>query len=385
MNIREIVKHTCANMIAGNTTLIQGPPGFAKTDVTAGVIAPWWKNHNKGKRVGYSTFFMATQTPIGVTGLPWKGTLTHGDKSWTITDPALPEWYIAYCMETGQPLPADQFDTVILVIEEYGQGSAETKRAVAELLRAGGTGKYYLPGHSPVIALSNEDARDGVTKDFDFLIGRRNQITVEGSEEIWREDFAEHPYQWKGRTWRVTPETKVWARQNPLTLFEKRPDKQGPWCNPRSVTMMDRYVQSISQMNGGRAPIDDSGFTTTIAGYIGMPAARSYVTTLQFALDLPTLEQVVANPLDTDVPNKADLQMLMAYSLAANVKPDQLGPVIQYMSKDTKPRMPKDMAITFISSLIRRNYRDFIDLPAMQAWINKNAYLVSAVTAISKA
>lgn len=384
MNIREIVKHTCANMVAGNTTLIQGPPGFAKTDVTAGVIAPWWKEYNPGKRVGYSTTFMANQSPISATGLPWKGTLTHGEKSWTITDPAIPEWYLAYDMETGQRLPASEFDTVILVIEEWGQGNPDTKRAYSEILRAGGTGKFYLPGHSPVIALSNEDARDGVTKEFDFLIGRRNQITVDGSEEVWREDFADKPYQWKGRKWLVMPETKVWARQNPTILFEPRPKKQGPWCNPRSVTMMDRYVQVMMEMNGGKPPVDDPNFITTVAGYIGTPAARSYVATLTFALELPTIEQIALDPEGTPVPISADRQMLMAYSLAGHVKPDQLGQVIKYITKDGKPRMPRDLAITFISSLIRRDYRTFIDLPAMQAWINKNAFLVSAVTALSK-
>lgn len=384
MNLRSIFTHTCANMVAGNATLIQGPPGFGKTDLMA-KVAKWWRDYHPGKRVGYSTFFMATQSPIGFTGLPWKGTLTHGDKSWTITDPALPQWYMAYDMDTGIVLPASEFDTVFLVIEEWGQGQPETKRAGAEVLRAGGTPPHYLPPGSAIVALSNVDPRDGVTKEFDFIIGRRNELTVDGSVDIWLDDFAEHPYTWQGRTWNVTPATKVWAKTNPLLMFEKRPDKQGPWGNPRSVTQMDRYVQVISKMSGGKPPVDDIDFTSACAGYVGMPVARSYVSQLQFALTLPSLEDVVADPEGTPVPVKADLQMLMAYEMAGRVQPEQLGPVITYMTKDSKPRMPKDMAITFVSSLMRRDYRRFIDLPAMEKWIHKHAYLVSAVTALSKA
>lgn len=384
MNLRGVYKQTCANLLAGNTTLITSDPGVGKTDLMA-KVARWWHAQHSGKRVGYSTFFMATQSPIGFTGLPWKSTLKHGDKEWTITDPAIPEWYMAYDMETGKRLPASEFETVLLVIEEWGQGSPDTKRAAAEVLRAGGTPPFYLPPGSGRIALSNVDARDGVLKDFDFLINRRGVLHAEGDFDVWDQDFASFPYEWQGKQWTVMPETRAWAKQNPNLLFEKRPDKQAPWGTARSVTNADRYVQAITEMNGGKIPIEDPDFTSAIAGHVGMPVARSYVATLQFSLELPSLEDVVANPLDTPVPNRADLQMLMSYGLAARVQPDQLGPVIEYMSKDGKPRMPKDMAITFISSLIRRDYKRFINVPAMTAWVHKNAYLVSAVTALSKA
>lgn len=402
MNLRQAFKQLQADILAGNAAILQGPPGFGKTDLMA-KLARWYHGHMKAQspnsRVGFSCFFMATQTPIGFTGLPWKGERTYqGVQSgvdgatgvpiyeqhkYTVTDPAIPQWYMATDLDTGEVRPANLFDGVLLVIEEWGQGAPETKRAGAEVLRIGGTPPFFLPPGSPRIACSNVDARDGVTKEFDFIIGRRASRTITGDVDVWIEDFADRPYSWGGREWNVLPFTKAWAKQHSEILFEGKPDKQGPWCNPRSLTMADRYVQTITELSGGVTPVNESTFIEGLEGYIGSRGTVQYCADLQFMLSLPTYEDVVKDPLGTPVPAKADLQMMMAYQMAGRVKPEHVAEVIQYMTKDTKPRMSQDMSVTFISSLIRRDYKSFMNLPAMQAWIAKNAHLVSIIATVS--
>lgn len=396
MNLRTAFKQIMADFIAGNAAILEGPPGFGKTDLT-GKLAGAWLKYVKAQdptaRVGFSCFFMATQTPIGFTGLPWKGERLWKDAAgkdfkYTVTDPAIPQWFMATDLETGEVRPASLFESVFLVIEEWGQGSPETKRAGAEVLRIGGTPPFFLPASrfpSPRLACSNTDARDGVTKEFDFIIGRRASRKITGDVDIWLEDFADKPYPWAGRMWEVLPVTKAWAKQDGgKTLFEGKPDKQGPWCNPRSLTMADRYVQTITELSGGTTPVKESSFVEGLEGYIGMGATVSYCSHLQFALDLPSYETVVADPEGTPVPSKADLQMLMAYQLAGRCKVESLPQVIQYMTKKSTPRMPQDMAVTFVSSLLRRDYKQMVNEPAMQAWIAKNAHLVSIIASLSQ-
>jgi len=381
MNLRDTFRLVQADILAGNATIIKGPPGFGKTDMMA-KVAKWLVQQHPGKRVGLSCFFMATQSSIGFTGLPWKGEMVVEGNRYTITDPAIPQWYIATDLATGERRPANLFDIVLLVIEEWGQGDAETKRAGAEVLRAGGTPPWYLPPGSPRIALTNVDARDGVTKEFDFVIGRRVERTVTPDVDVWIEDFADKPYEWQGKKWSVLPVTKAWAKQHPEILFEPKPEKQGPWCNPRTLTMGDRFVQVMTEMHGGKTPVNSSLFMEGLVGTIGMAATTSYVGHLQFQLELPHYEDVVKDPMGTPVPTKADLQMLMAYELAGRVKTPDLAQVIQYMSK--KPGMPQDMAITFVSSLLRRDYKTIINEPPMQAWISKNAGLVSIIAGLAQ-
>lgn len=380
MDLRSVFRHTQANIIAGNAVVIKGPPGFGKTDLMT-KLASWWKQQNAGKSVGFSCFFMATQTPIGFTGLPWKGECEYNGKKWTVTDPAIPQWFMAMDLETGLYRPASEYDSVLLVIEEWGQGSPETKRAGAEVLRAGGTPPFYLPPGSPRVALTNIDARDGVTKEFDFIIGRRGELEVTGDVDVWLEDFADKPYRWQGKVWLVDPVVKAWAAANPTILFEPKPVKQGPWCNPRSLTNADRYIQSFTAMSAGKPVLADTGFLETLAGHIGMGAATSLAAHMQFAIDLPKYQDVVANPGSAPVPGKADLQMLMAYTMASRVKVADLGPVIQYMNRK---EMPKDMAVTFITSLLRRDYKSIINEAPMKAWIAKNANLVSVISSLGQ-
>jgi hypothetical protein len=122
----------------------------------------------------------------------------------------------------------------------------------------------------------------------------------------------------------------------------------------------------------------DAVMTNTIAGTIGMPATQSLLSHLQFLLELPSYQDVISDPANTPVPNRADLQMLMAYQLAGYTQTQDLAPCIQYIQ-----RLPKDMGVTYISSLLRRDYKGIINQPAMQAWINKNAALVAIISSLA--
>ena len=376
MHLRDVVKLTTAHFMAGNAVTWISPPGVGKTD-NIGTMIRWMKKTFPGEKLGMSTIFMATSSPIAFGGLPWKGTLKVGDKDYTITDPAIPQWFIAFDLETGQAAPADQFQRVLLVIEEWGQGDLETKRAGADLLLHGACGNFRLPRGSFRLALSNNDTRDGVTKEFDFVINRRAELRITGDVDVWIEDFADKP-QYDGML--IMPVTKVWAKANPQILFEGKPKEQGPWCTPRSTTMWDRFAQSMAVQNGGDIPIEDSGFVEASAGLVGMGAATSLINHCRFRLELPSLEAVVSDPMGTDVPTKPDLMMLMMYELAARCKPEQLPPVLQYVSR----LKAQDMHITFVTAMLRRDYKNLINQPAMQAWVAKNARLVSIIASLAQ-
>ena len=72
--------------------------------------------------------------------------------------------------------------------------------------------------------------------------------------------------------------------------------------------------------------------------------------------------------------------MLMMYELAHRAKPEGLSQVIGYIQ-----RYPKDMSVTFITAMLRRDYAGLINQPAMQAWVAKNASLVSIISSLAQA
>jgi hypothetical protein len=418
MNLREIKRHLQANILAGNASIVKSPPGYGKSQLMM-QVAKWFlaycKASNPNARVGIAFAFIVTASPITFTGMPWKGQklwtdpltgeqVTHtftgmpwkGQKLWTdpltgeqvthtFTDHAVPVWFLAKDLETGEVRPASMFDKVFLVLEEWGQGSAEAKRAAAEILLQGGTPPFYLPEGSARVALSNHDARDGVTKEFDHIINRVNTLHVGKSAPIWDEDFAAMPYRWQGRDWQVQGVSRLWAKRHPEILFEDKPKEQGPWCSPRSFTSQDRYAQTITELNNGEIPFDDAGFTETMAGYCGQAQTQSVLSFYKFKLELPAYESIVADPMGTAVPTKADLQMLLAYELAGHAEAGHLKAILRYIDKKDAAGhgMPRDISITFVSSLLRRDY-NLLNAPGMDAWIAQHSYLMGIIGKLAR-
>jgi hypothetical protein len=381
MNILQAERETMNLIEAGNAVIWSSGSGLGKSQVAYSIFEKLRdRDAPKGIRWGFCTFFAATQTPADMIGYQFKGERTYKfinpvsgqeeEKTITVTDPSVPLW-----MMSSEGMPAFMYDKVFLLIDEYGQGDGETKRAIAEVFLNGGTPPWYLPSGSVRLACTNVGARYGVSKDFDFAIARRTTLNIEGDIDVTLRHL-DKPYRHQGKVWQTLPVVKAWAAQNPQIVFESEPKEQGPWCNPRQLCSADRYIQAC-WANAGNQEVTPE-MVNTIAGTIGMSATQSLVTHFQFLIDLPPYADVVADPANTPVPTKADLQMLMAYQLAAYTQVADLAPVIQYIT-----RLPKDMGVTFITALLRRDYKGIINQPAMQAWINKNATLVSIISSLS--
>lgn len=382
MNINEARTETLDLIEAGNAVLWQSGSGIGKSQVAYGIFEELKaRDAAKGISWGFGTIFAATQTPPDLIGYQFKGEREYDlgidpatqqpiKRTITITDPSVPLWMIS-----SEGKPAFMYDRFFLLIDEYGQGEADVKRAVAEIFLNGGTAPWYLPPGSVRIACTNQGARYGVSKDFDFCIARRCLLNIEGDADTWLR-FADKPYFHQGKQWQTSPIVKAWAQSNPQILFEPEPKEQGPWCNPRQLCAVDRYLQT----KWGRTGAQDIDPTTmsSVAGMIGMPATTSLMSHLEFLTQLPSYNDVVTDPKGTPVPQRADLQMLMAYQMAGFTQVQDLAPCIEYIQ-----RLPKDMGVTYISSLLRRDYKNIISQPAMAAWINKNAALVSIIATLS--
>ena len=386
LNLVQAKKALLLNTRAGNASLLRSPSGYGKSTMQMDAYETLRsENASKGRTTGLGIIFAATQTPPDLIGLPWKGERTFklpaplpngkDTVTFTVTDPSYPLWMLD--VFTGQP--AVMFDQFVLIIEEYGQGEPETKRAMAEIFLNGGTAPFYLPKGSARWACTNSGSRYGVTKDFLFAISRRTVIDIAQDHDVLVNHW-DRPYNYQGRQWQMSAVWKAWARTSGSSvIFEAEPKEDGPWCNPRTMSAADRIYQCLIEDNGGK-DIDpnDPLLLELFAGTIGMPATQSAVQHLQFRTQLPSYDDVVADPVHAPLPYKGDLQMLMAYEMANQTQVADLAPALTYVD-----RLPKDMGITYISSLLRRDYRGIINQPAMQAWVQKNSSVVAIVASLT--
>lgn len=371
---------------AGNAPLLQSGSGMGKSSIILQLFDEYAAQHAPGE-VGLGITFAATVSPIDMIGVPFKGEHTFKlpdgtDKKITVTDPTVPLWMIS-----TEGKPAFCYRKFFWVCEEYGQGSEDSKRGFSEVFLSGGTsywrGARGLPEGSVRIAATNKGARYGVTRDFDFAVARRTLINIEPDVDITVAHW-DKPYMYQGKVWQVSPFMKAWAKRNGHVLAEEEPKEQGPWCNPRSACAVDRYMQIVMEENNGAVPHADAdqmaGITETLQGTWGANATQSYMQDLQFLQQLPSYQDVVNDPAGTPVPTKADLLLLMVYELAGRSQPDDMPQVIQYVSRIGQKA--KDMEVTYVQALLRRDYKTMMAVPAMKAWTAKNANLVNVIGAL---
>jgi hypothetical protein len=380
MNINQALAETKILHDCGQAALWVSGSGMGKSQQALAYARSWVEEGTQaGIKRGFSVTFLATHTPPDVVGYKFKGerdivydvdadgkALT---KRVTVDDASCPLWYVS-----TEGKPAFCYDEFLIIFDEFGQAELDVKRSAAEIALSGGTPPWYAPNHR-CLMLTNEGARYGVSKTFDFIIARQSRIEIKPDIEALLMHM-DKPYLHRGRQWNVMGVTKAWAAANPTIVFENEPEQQGPWCSPRQLYAVDRYLQ-MKMAKSGQQEVDPESMEV-LAGTIGMPATTSLASHMQFRLQLPSYDAVVADPNGTEVPSRADLQMLMAYELSSYAKPADLGSVITYMQ-----RLPKDMAVTFVSALLRRDYKQMIGAPAMQAWINKNAALVSVISSLA--
>lgn len=363
MILKELRPHVLAMIEAGNSVLLVSSSGRGKSEWCEQLFG-----HLKTSTPfnwGYQSLFLATQTPPDLVGYQFKADGTYDNRPFIKSEASLPLWAVS---TEGKPYWA--YDRYFLVMDEFGQGEADVKKASAELWLKKALGPWALMPGSVVIGCTNVGPRYGVSKNFDFVINRQAAINVTDDVDSWL-DWASKPYSFNGREWNVMPVTKAFGQTNPATLFEPEPAEQGPWCTPRSLCAADRYLQCVS--HGANVNPSDPRICEAVAGMIGAPAGAAYMGHLQFLLELPPYLDVVADPTGTPVPTKPDRMMLMAYQLAAMVKKEHLHAVVAYMQRQP---FTKDLAITFMKSLIMRDKTFVIEQPILK-WVGKNATLLS--------
>ena len=341
---------------AGITVELQSSPGLGKSDMIEQLLKKL--SDRDGFEWGYAECFLATQSPPDLLGY-----MMPQDKEVNGEQLRVSTWTLPIWMQTkNDKKPLSHYRRGILFLDEYGQGEADVKRASAQLLLKGELGPWKLPDGWVIVAASNRSAdRSGVTKSFDFVINRRAELHIQPDVDAWV-DWA--------TTAGVTPITITFARKNPQIVFEgKVPEKQGPWCTPRSLVMADKLLKNM--------PAEDLAENRmafkAVTSLIGEAAARQYFVFLKLEEEVPDIEDIVANPAKAKVPEKPDVQMLTAYHLASVVKLKTMDPVIAYIE-----RLSKDFSVTFIKAAMQRD-SGLAASPAFMTWCKNNSALMASV------
>ena len=274
-----------------------------------------------------------------------------------------PFWF-----RTDEGKRLDEYDGGIIFVDEADKMDSDVKKVIGEAALSGRLGPHRLPNGWVVWMAGNRAAdRSGSTKELDHLINRRVEIDITDDIVSFQDWCDENG---------VMPITKHFSEAYSHIVFEEKvPEKQGPWCTPRSLIGLDDYLQDVSgRRDDPEAPVPaDANTVEEAQGQIGAGAASQYFAHLRLEREMPKYERIVAKPKDVKVPDKPDAMMLICYNLASRVKKEEIGPVIEYVS-----RMPKEFGVTFAHATCKRAPLLVVQ-PAFQAWAKDNASLMAAI------
>lgn len=339
---------------SGKCIYLKSAPGRGKTTAildSVGIIA-----EATGKRMGVVVISGPLLNPpdsIGF-GLPKH----HDDYAEMIF--SRPFWW-----RTRDGKRLEEYDGGIIFVDEADKMDVDIKKCIGEAALSGRLGPHTLPpGWVIWMAGNREGDRSGSTRELDHLINRRMEVDI-------RDDYAG----WEAWAFKngVSAETITFAQQNPQIVFsDKAPEKQGPWCTPRSLVETDELMRDFSDETG-RVPTEGT-IRTYVAGGIGEAAAAQLFAFIRLGHEMPPLDEIIAKPADTKLPDKPDAQMLVCYSLAARIDAHNAEPIIKYVE-----RMPKEFALTFARAACNRDYKLAIT-PAFRAWTQRNSTLMAAIS-----
>jgi hypothetical protein len=334
---------------------LKSAPGMGKT--TTILEAPRVLSKATGKNIGCVVIQGPLLTPGDAIGYLMPKHCEDGRIESAYSEPF---WFKTY---QGKRL--SEFDGGIVFVDEMDKADTDVKKVLGECALSGRLGPHRLNGGWVLWGAGNRaEDRSGSTKELDHLINRRREIDIQPDLDSlidWMDANG------------TSPLTKSYTRTYPETVLSgKVPEKQGPWCTPRSLVAADKYIHLKAKHNNGVLPTDPIT-VENVTGNIGAPATATYFSHVKLQLEMPEYKSIIAAPEKAKLPVKPDALMLVCYNLAHLVNKDDAPQVIKYVE-----RMPKEFAVTFAKAATKREPL-LVMAPAFRSWAQTNASLMAVI------
>ena len=354
---------------ARNALIIKGGPGMGKSEVFDQIGAMMSKHI--GKPFAVVTVILSGMHPIDLRGIgiPTKG--DNGEFEVRFTKPSV--WPNKHNVDVyvGGVLVPDYDGPVpdhgILFADEFGQSDADIQKVFAQVILDRRIGEHKLPDGWVVWAASNRmEDRAGVTKTLSHLTNRMMELLVDPDYEAWQEwAFANN----------IHPLVISFAKEQAGEVFRTSvPKIQGPYCTPRSLVLLSNNIKEFRTPGMSEIALPDGPIVTEMArGWLGEGIMPTFMSHIRLANDLPDVDDVIANPTKTKVPDRLDARFVMTTALSVHASSSKkMVPILTYVR-----RMDKELQILFVQSALARD-PNVLAVPKFSEWVQENTDLILA-------
>src|SRR4029079_11057000 len=112
-------------------------------------------------------------------------------------------------------------------------------------------------------------------------------------------------------------------------------------------------------------------------GAIGEAVTEDIFTWVKVQADVPSVEEVAANPATALLPSRPDAIVLVTYMLVHGATSKNIAALCSYVE-----RLPPEFVVTFVTALGKRNRQLLVNPAVVKKLTSKNAALVNAIAAL---
>jgi rRNA processing protein Gar1 len=350
---------------------LRGPVGVGKSSVVEQVCADLSKMLEQD--VGMVVVMLSTYDQPDVRGFQIPQKNDRGEMIAVFTRPEwFPQPHNVVLFRGGQRLgyvrdiPGAQVPTYgVIFADELGQASDDVKKPFAEVLLNKRIGSFDLPKGWTVWAASNRmKDRSGVLREMAFSQNRKLLLNIDGDVETW--------VRWAERSG-IHPLTIAFVKKNPGSVFKDEvPEQEGPFCTPRSIVNMTISLMALNETIHELA--NDTVALDVASGWVGQGVGSTYMAFIKLADEIPEIEDIIRDPSGTRLPDRPDVQFVLAQMLAHFMSHKTAGALLTYAM-----RMPQEMQILTVRAANRRD-PTLLQVKEMAEYAMRNQRLILAAS-----
>jgi hypothetical protein len=349
---------------AGDTCQLTSGPGFGKSEtIRIDCIAALSEHY--GEPFGIVEEHLATRDAPDIGGFMVPSKNADGQMVSAYTLP--------YIMTRVQQQVDKGFKRGLLFLDEFMQADHLVQKACAPLLLDGQIGEWSLPeGWIPIMASNRLADGAGANKTLTHIINRITDIPIEFDLDALTR-WGERPQN------NIHPMIMAfWKARTGVIYSDKTPKDGKPFSSPRSQVSAAKYLRlKLSSPDSMHIP-DDEVTQQVIAGKVGAGCAAEMFAFFRVANELPTIEEIKADPMQAKRPDDTRLDAQYAAMTMAVYHADSksVNQCFQYIT-----RLNREMQTSAAKSLLEKQGGALLNSPELSTWIAKNKSLIMATTA----
>lgn len=331
VKISQAIPMIVAYIKAGLVPMIVGSPGCGKSQIVHKIAEDF--------KLKVIDLRLAQCDPCDLLGFP----RINGDRA-------------GYAPMNTFPLEGDEipegYSGWLLFLDEMNSASPAVQAAAYRLVLDRMVGQFKLHKNVAIVGAGNKETDNAIVQPLSTALQSRLthlELVVDAKE--WVNWAAEN-----GVDHRITS----YINFKPGNLYTFQPDHTDKtYAAPRTWEFANRLLKHLD--------LNDHNTMPLLAGTISEGVAREFIGHCRIFKSLPKMEDIVAKPETTPVPDEPSILFALTGSLAHHAGKNNMEALMKFIK-----RMPVEFQVVCLREAIRRN-KEILSTQAMKQWISSSA------------